>query len=72
MFLQHVIAFSKDFLIFWRGTELIFNGALGFFVIQDRFSNKISVFLVASFAFNEILVFWLEAFCKTVLWSFFY
>ena len=44
MFLQHVIAFSKDFLNFLEVPYLFFNGALGFFVIQDRFSMKIIVY----------------------------
>ena len=32
---------------------MIFNGALGFFVIQDRFSMKTIVFLLANFVFQR-------------------
>ena len=42
----------KGLFNFFGGPELIFNGALGFFVNQDRFSMKTIVFLVANFVFQ--------------------
>ena len=50
--------FSNDSFIF-EGTELIFHGVLGWF------GGKIS------FVQWECWSFWLQAFCKTVLWAFF-
>ena len=47
---------------------MFFNGALGFFVIQDRFSKKIVVYFCSwslILFFNESIgFFWLQAFCK--------
>ena len=51
---------------------MIFHGALVFFVTQDRFSMKtIGFWWLNLFFQRECWSFWLQAFCKTVLWAFF-